>query len=104
MGLFLKKRRAPPRRPSRGAVGPRRAQPISRRLRAVFADQTVYLMPLAGKLNPCLRHAEQYGFVLNGLDVLRQAKALFGEAPELRMLGFVFHPSRLSKASRGGPT
>jgi hypothetical protein len=86
----------------RNAGSPRRA--ISRRLRAVPADRTVYLAPLVGKLNPYLRHAEQHGLVPNGLNMLRQPKAFFSETPELGMLSFVFHPSRLSKRSRGGPT
>jgi hypothetical protein len=56
---------------------------VSLRVRAVLADELAYVVPLVGELNPYLRHAEQHGFIVNGLESFRQAKALFGESPEL---------------------
>jgi hypothetical protein len=44
-------------------------------LRVVLADQATYFMPLVGEPNPCLRHAQQHGLVLDRLDVFRQANA-----------------------------
>jgi hypothetical protein len=41
-----------------------------------------YFVPLGGKLNPYLCHAEQHGSVVNGLESFRQAEAFFGEVPE----------------------
>jgi hypothetical protein len=56
---------------------------ISPSLRPILADELAYVVPLGGELNPYLRHAEQHGFIVNGLESFRQAKALFGESPEL---------------------
>jgi hypothetical protein len=51
--------------------------------RAVLAE-TVYLVTLVREPNPCPRHGEQRRLVIKRLDLLRQAKTLFGVSPELR--------------------
>ena len=84
-----------PGQPSRNRTGPTSyslAGPATV-ARAVLADQTVYLVTLVREPNPCVRHGEQRRLVIKRLDLLRQAKALFGESPEL--VGIVLHSNFL---------
>jgi hypothetical protein len=50
-----------------------------RQVRAVLADQIVYFILSVGESDPGLCHVEQYGFIVDRLDVVCQANALLGK-------------------------
>jgi hypothetical protein len=60
----------------------------------MLVDQADYFAPVVGEPNPYLRHGQQHGLVLDGLNLIRQAQALFGKFLEVQR-PHALHPQRI---------